>query len=112
MSAAASTFYPTQQQQAPQKHTTATVHVQSKGVNLPTAIATVAGQGNISDCRLLFDTGSTRTFIHESLAASVNKAVVGEDVLSIASLNLRPSDRSPCREWSFPSYVEMDQPCP
>ncbi|XP_065197781.1 uncharacterized protein LOC135829305 [Sycon ciliatum] len=85
VSAAASTFYPTQQQQGPQKHTTATVHVQSKGVNLPTAIATVAGQGNISDCRLLFDTGSTRTFIHESLAASVNAAVVGEDVLSIAS---------------------------
>ncbi|XP_065180174.1 uncharacterized protein LOC135810609 [Sycon ciliatum] len=85
VSAAASTFYPTQQQQAPQKHSTATVHVQSKGVNLPTAIATVAVQGNISDCRLLFDTSSTRTFIHELLAASVNAAVVGEDVLSVAS---------------------------
>ena len=83
MSAEAQSFTP--RTHVPRQDTAATVQLQSNGVNLPTATAMVGGSAGVGDCHILFDTGSTRTFIRKSLADTLQNEIIGEDTLSIAS---------------------------
>jgi len=73
----------------PTTQSATTVNLQSKGVNLPTATATVGGSMGMTDCNVLFDTGSSRTFITQRLADVIQPDIIGEDVLSIASFGAR-----------------------
>ena len=55
-------------------------------VIMQTALASIITEsGRSVQARILFDTGSTRTYITEQLHKELKLPTVGEDVLSIAS---------------------------